>query len=480
MCLQCIQILVGSYKFYQNCVAVLESFQLPITQESKEIDPPEVKSLDSDEKLLELKCSKCLQEFKSPRALELHSKLHIDHICFFCYSGFNDEHDMKRHIEQAHKDQGFKCSICDSSFSQRKLLNRHIKLVHKITNVPIFCGYCSRNSAHFASESLLQEHLKQGHTSNSSLEVLDDMFDFDAEFLDEYLNNEISKIKVKSVITFDDDDEMQENFLRNFELVKTKPGKYNPNKMILEEFLDEVLEDDEIWTKYLKDAEEYLLEDLEKPPEIIKCEESRFQCPKCIEKYRKFVDLKIHLAHIHNDMSLVCDDCGAAFNRKENFLRHRKDHTKEEDKSEMKGDFNCNLCDKKFKAISGLKRHLKVHTDVQATHSCPYCPKKFIANSNLIDHVRIHYYIPSICCSFESCKKQFNSKDSLLKHVRSVHKSIKPFVCTECEKTFSQKSHLDDHLGKHFKKRFLCGICNHLFSTRGSLKRHLKQFHNED
>jgi KRAB domain-containing zinc finger protein len=468
VCTECIKSIVISYTFYENSVKSFGQYHpsLKLVGQSEEAiaerptkSSPEV-----------VKCEKCMQEFKTKAAFLMHSKLHVEHICIFCFNGYSNESDLLAHIQQVHQDRKYKCLVCDAFFSERKLLSRHFRNVHKFDGCPIFCGQCGKKVFYFSQEAF-EQHQRQGH--HDPINILDD-FDFDAEFLDEYLT-EISKYKGKSTLL---DEEDQESFLRNFNLIKTKTqNSYNPNKMILEEFLDEVLEDDGIWTKYLKDTEEYLLEEAYLEPILEQTNEKHFNCPNCTEKYSKFGLLKIHLAHSHDIMSLVCNDCGAAFNRKDHFAAHRKEHSRE-DKPEMKGDFNCNLCDTTFGTINGLKQHLKGHTDVQATHLCPYCPKKFTASSNLIDHVRIHT-VPTIPCSFEGCIKKFNSKDMMKKHLQSVHLKVKHFYCDQCSKSFSQKGHLEDHKGTHSNKRFLCGLCSQLFSTRSSLKRHLKQIHKQ-
>ena len=50
----------------------------------------------------------------------------------------------------------------------------------------------------------------------------------------------------------------------------------------------------------------------------------------------------------------------------------------------------------------------------------------------------------SVKCS--ECDKFFSRKDSLQQHVTSVHKQEKRFKCTECKKTFCKKGSLTLHI----------------------------------
>ena len=61
-----------------------------------------------------------------------------------------------------------------------------------------------------------------------------------------------------------------------------------------------------------------------------------------------------------------------------------------------------------------------------------------------------------------------------------THIGAKPFACTQCEKTFAQKAHLDKHIKSHLsnsdrhtcEKPFSCDLCGQAFSNKGNLKRH--------
>lgn len=49
------------------------------------------------------------------------------------------------------------------------------------------------------------------------------------------------------------------------------------------------------------------------------------------------------------------------------------------------------------------------------------------------------------------CEKQFKRLEHLKRHIRSVHSKIRPFHCKYCEKKFSRSDNLAQHLKTHFK-----------------------------
>src|SRR6185369_16879217 len=62
---------------------------------------------------------------------------------------------------------------------------------------------------------------------------------------------------------------------------------------------------------------------------------------------------------------------------------------------------------------------------------------------------------------------QNNSSQTLLK--------TKPFVCPECNQTFSRQHNLKSHALTHSQEKpFQCSVCQHFFRRHHDLKRHLK------
>ncbi|XP_055638962.1 zinc finger protein 569-like [Toxorhynchites rutilus septentrionalis] len=503
------------------------------------------------------RCDICFRDFISRASYTNHLKHHHDFICKFCSHGWVTEKRLLDHVRNSHKDRLFRCKHCPKTEKLKKCLNRHVRTAHGIKENLFFCGHCSI-SATYIEVASLTEHMLQTHASleesgNTYEELLNETFfakEISLEFETDYEKLE--------------QNDNQDAFLKNVSLMRIhttlhsnnapKTSNTNPNKMILEEFLDEAFENDQIWTKYIEGGEEYLIDnyefDLESSVAKSLC---KYRCPQCSEGFIKQHHLTVHLAEIHNISCLICNDCGASYNKIQEYRNHRQEHLKdnvrfreniipeaEEALSLVRKEKNytinevgnnysftcsfcsrtfhkkcnlkkhvcllntdqlencdndtstnsviprdaksyenlfCTLCDKKFSSISGLKYHLKRHTDTKA-FPCQFCNKKFTANSNLNSHIRnVHSDYKSYGCS--ECDKRFAGKDHLTKHIRSKHRQERSFVCLECPKSYYQKSHLNDHIAAAHTdyKSFICQQCNSSYSCRGSLRRHMTKVH---
>ena len=47
------------------------------------------------------------------------------------------------------------------------------------------------------------------------------------------------------------------------------------------------------------------------------------------------------------------------------------------------------------------------------------------------------------------CGKAFSKLDSLRRHVNELHKGVRPFACTMCDKNYGRKDYLDRHMKTH-------------------------------
>ena len=51
----------------------------------------------------------------------------------------------------------------------------------------------------------------------------------------------------------------------------------------------------------------------------------------------------------------------------------------------------------------------------------------------------------------EQCEKQFSRKHHLKQHVQSIHEGVK-YSCIDCEKQFTHKGHLKKHIQSAIKE----------------------------
>ncbi|XP_046407639.1 oocyte zinc finger protein XlCOF6-like [Ischnura elegans] len=106
------------------------------------------------------------------------------------------------------------------------------------------------------------------------------------------------------------------------------------------------------------------------------------------------------------------------------------------------------------------------------SYSCSECVKSFSQKSNFLRHIRTHTKEKPYSCN--ECDKSFSLKGNLVSHMRT-HTKEKPYSCTECDKSFSRKSHLVSHMRTHTKEKpYSCTECDKSFSQKSHLVSHLR------
>ncbi|KAM8972623.1 uncharacterized protein RCH25_018373 [Pelodytes ibericus] len=95
-------------------------------------------------------------------------------------------------------------------------------------------------------------------------------------------------------------------------------------------------------------------------------------------------------------------------------------------------------------------------------YACSECGKSYITKSYLIKHQKVHTGVAVFVCT--KCGKCFTQRSNLLRHERS-HAVERPFTCPDCDKSFSDSSTLLKHQRIHTgEKPFKCSECEKTFS----------------
>ncbi|XP_059062600.1 zinc finger protein OZF-like [Achroia grisella] len=138
----------------------------------------------------------------------------------------------------------------------------------------------------------------------------------------------------------------------------------------------------------------------------------------------------------------------------------------------------CLRCDIKFDSVVEWRLHRKVHSNNQndeLQYQCSMCNRKFSRKSSLSNHLRQHQVKDGVLFTCITCKREFRHQAHLDNHILAVHTCEQGITCTFCNNNFTTKESLELHLESHkTEKKYQCKICNKLFFMQSTLTDHIR------
>nr|XP_023019904.1 gastrula zinc finger protein XlCGF26.1-like [Leptinotarsa decemlineata] len=161
-----------------------------------------------------------------------------------------------------------------------------------------------------------------------------------------------------------------------------------------------------------------------------------------------------------------CDICSLVFYDQKSIDNHRRSHLEETERE----DYICTICGKQFEFPRYLKAHAKRHEEDYKKFRCDLCQKSFSSKRDLTDHLNVHANVKNYHCKV--CNKAFRTKQSVNKHM-PIHSEKRPFKCTLCDKRFKKQSILRKHSFTHSRLRpYVCELCPKNYKSKESLRVH--------
>ncbi|XP_048485961.1 zinc finger protein 397 isoform X4 [Plutella xylostella] len=196
-----------------------------------------------------------------------------------------------------------------------------------------------------------------------------------------------------------------------------------------------------------------------------KFEQPGYHCAVCDYEYG---DFKKIVAHMHSHYrNYVCDECDAGFVSEFTLLKHLTRHG---------GECVCPQCKKTFATSSSLVRHRRqVHGRVKETQ-CELCPETFRSFDQKLLHLEEIHGMEQKRVGCEFCKRVYESRANLVKHIRRCHMTDHKYKCEYCDRTFCIKAEMNSHRLVHVAEpnAFKCDVCSKAFKLKKSLTQHLR------
>lgn len=200
-----------------------------------------------------------------------------------------------------------------------------------------------------------------------------------------------------------------------------------------------------------------------------------YLCPFCPKTVTKFSSCFNHITEYHKNFLIYC--CQVCDDYRWNFMDLYKHQRKAHPDHKI---FMCIYCGKNFHCGSILKDHRicchgkeseQLGSQKQIGHKCNQCDKTFTLKRNLYNHMQSHLEKQHIC---DKCGLSFLQKGNLVNH-QITHSDLRPFKCLVCSTTFKTIKRLRYHNLVHTKiKAHFCDVCNRSFALRTTLKVHYR------
>ncbi|XP_017885673.1 uncharacterized protein LOC108628345 [Ceratina calcarata] len=189
-------------------------------------------------------------------------------------------------------------------------------------------------------------------------------------------------------------------------------------------------------------------------------------CEDCMEEFPTNKAKRSH--NVICIKKLLCRYCGIMLDSKGKKRQHEQKHY-----DSMFGQL-CDVCGEKFKHQSTLDQHVKTqHMSWEKIYQCPKCPKKFAFKQKLSFHLKsVHTTLRAYLC--EDCGADFKNPASLRHHRIRKHQPVgNKRECQVCHKLVPFYS-LSKHMHTHKAYTIQCPHCDKMFKNSSTLKQHVR------
>uniref|UniRef100_A0A336L7V4 CSON006287 protein n=1 Tax=Culicoides sonorensis TaxID=179676 RepID=A0A336L7V4_CULSO len=167
------------------------------------------------------------------------------------------------------------------------------------------------------------------------------------------------------------------------------------------------------------------------------------QCRKCDKIYDSEHICRLHYFKLHFEVNYCCDICGKTDMTKFQLQLHIKATHVERAAREL---IVCRFCNRKYESVEEMKKHEEnhKHDGKIRPYVCNECGKCYTNEMTLKNHIKQHLGIRNYRCNF--CEMTFVALGNLKVHEVTHHTHKYPYKCSMCDKEFSQYGNIVSHI----------------------------------
>lgn len=156
--------------------------------------------------------------------------------------------------------------------------------------------------------------------------------------------------------------------------------------------------------------------------------------------------------------------------------KHKFVHLSEEQRRKLKAENTCTECGLGFLTYSILTYHIRQRHEGKYSCVCDICAKSFKTKQNFLAHYQNHHIATGASkkqCNM--CGAWLSDTGSLRRHIKNMHQNKGPHFCTVCGKETPTLNALKAHMGyvHNDERKYACSICDKAFKRPIGLKEHM-------